>query len=109
CKYGFSKNTLARGCEGVNIRYEHLPQLGIASYKRQGLETQADYDALFDEYESAWLPRQNDALKKIQGWIDAGERVALTCFEHLPNQCHRYCVAEALEARFGQALRAKHL
>ena len=41
-KYGFSKNTLARGCEGVGIRYEHLPELGIASEQRQSLDTQAD-------------------------------------------------------------------
>ena len=30
-KYGFSKNTLARACDGVGIRYEHLPELGIES------------------------------------------------------------------------------
>jgi uncharacterized protein (DUF488 family) len=108
-KYGFSRNTLARGCEGVGIRYEHLPELGIASEQRQGLATQADYDALFDDYERTWLPKQGDTLKKIRGWIDAGERVALTCYEHQPNQCHRHCVAEALEARFGKELTAKHL
>jgi len=105
-KYGFSKNTLARGCEGVGIRYEHLPELGIASEQRQSLDTQADYDALFDDYERAWLPKQGAALKKIHSWIDAGERVALTCYEHQPNQCHRHCIAEALAGKAGTA---KHL
>lgn len=108
-KYGFSKNTLARGCEGVGIRYEHLPELGIASEQRQGLETQADYDDLFDEYERTRLPKQGDALEKIRRWIDADERVALTCYEHQPNQCHRHCVAEAIEARFGKNFSTKHL
>ena len=108
-KYGFSKNTLARGCEGVGIRYEHLPELGIASEQRQSLDTQADYDALFADYERTWLPKQGAALKKIQGWMDAGERVTLTCYEHQPNQCHRHCVAEALEGRAGKDLTAKHL
>lgn len=108
-KYGFSKNTLARGCEGVGIRYEHLPELGIASEQRQALDTQADYDALFADYEHTWLPKQGAALKKIQGWIDAGERVTLTCYEHQPNQCHRHCVAEALEGRAGKDLTSKHL
>jgi len=108
-KYGFSKNTLARGCEGVGIRYEHLPELGIASEQRQSLDTQADYDALFADYERTWLPKQGAALKKIQGWMDAGDRVTLTCYEHQPNQCHRHCVAEALEGKSSKELTAKHL
>lgn len=108
-KYGFSKSTLARGCEGVGIRYEHLPELGIASEQRRGLETQADYDALFAEYERTWLPTQGAAMSKVGGWIAAGERVALTCYEHLPQQCHRHCVAEALEARSGKGIRATNL
>lgn len=108
-KYGFSKNSLARGCEGVGIRYEHLPELGIASDQRQSLDTQADYDALFADYECTWLPKQGAALKKIEGWIHAGERVTLTCYEHQPNQCHRHCVAEALEGKAGKDLTAKHL
>jgi hypothetical protein len=108
-KYGFSKNTLARGCDGVGIRYEHLPELGIASEQRRSLETQADYDALFADYERTWLPKQKPALKKIQGWIDEGERVTLTCYEHQPNQCHRHCVAEALDSRAGKDLTARHL
>jgi len=108
-KYGFSKNTLARTCENVGIRYEHLPELGIASEQRQGLDTQADYDALFDDYERTWLPKQGAALEKIRAWADEKEHVALTCYEHLPHQCHRHCVAEALEGRFGKDLSAKHL
>jgi len=108
-KYGFSKNTLARGCEGVGIRYEHLPELGIASEQRQSLDTQADYDALFADYERTWLPKQGSALKQIQGWIEAGERVTLTCYEHQPNQCHRHCVAEALAGKASKHLTAKHL
>jgi hypothetical protein len=73
-KYGFSKNTLARTGENVGIRYEHLPELGIASEQRQGLDTQADYDALFDDYERTWLPKQGAALEKIRAWVDADLR-----------------------------------
>jgi hypothetical protein len=108
-KYGFSKGTLSKACEGVGIRYEHLPELGIASEQRQELHTQADYDALFAEYERESLPQQRAALDKIRGWVTAGERVALTCFERLPQQCHRHCVAEALERMSGAQLRAHHL
>lgn len=108
-KYGFSKSTLAQGCEDVGIRYEHLPELGIASEQRRSLETEAEYEALFAEYARTWLPTQGAALQTIQGWLEAGDRVALTCYEHAANQCHRRCVAEALEGEASRALRAKHL
>ena len=58
------------------------------------------------------MPEQSPmiaALDKIQGWVAAGARVALTCFERLPQQCHRHCVAEALEHMSGAKLRAHHL
>lgn len=108
-KHGFSKNTLALRCKDMGIRYEHLAELGIASEKRQSLKTQADYDALFSDYERIWLPKQDAALQKIEGWLDTGERVTLTCYEHLPSQCHRHCVAEALESRATKNFNTKHL
>jgi uncharacterized protein (DUF488 family) len=108
-KYGFSKGTLSNACEGVGIRYDHLPELGIASDERRNLETQADYDALFTHYKRHDLPKQGAALSKIRAWIDQGERVALTCYEAHVCQCHRHCVAEALERMGGAGMRAHHL
>ena len=108
-KYGFSKGTLSHACERVGIRYEHLPRLGIASEERRELKSQADYDALFEDYERDSLPKQAVDLAQIRQWIVEGERVALTCFELHPHQCHRHCVAEALEDQGGKTLRAIHL
>jgi len=108
-KYGFSKSTLSNACERLGIRYEHLPQLGIASEQRRELVTQADYDALFTIYERDTLPMQAAVLAKIRGWVKEGQRVALTCFELLPEQCHRHCVAEALAHGAGEDLAAVHL
>lgn len=108
-KYGFSKSTLANGCEGVGIRYHHIAALGIASDKRRNLVTQADYDALFEAYAANQLPLQEQALAEIRGWVRAGERVALTCYERLPEQCHRHCVADAVERLPGRRIVAKHL
>jgi hypothetical protein len=108
-KYGFSKGTLKKGCEGVGIRYEHVPELGIASEARRELKTQADYDALFETYERESLPKQTTALEKIRELVTAGQRVALTCFELLPEQCHRHCVADELARRWGQTLAPQHL
>ncbi|HPH67856.1 MAG TPA: DUF488 family protein [Kofleriaceae bacterium] len=108
-KYGFSKSTLANGCAGVGIRYEHLRELGIDSEQRQSLVTQADYDALFADYERHSLPLQRSSLQQIVAWLKAGQRVALTCYESLPQQCHRHCVAETLEAEMGKRFTALHL
>ncbi|HEY5910000.1 MAG TPA: DUF488 family protein [Verrucomicrobiae bacterium] len=108
-KFGFSKSTLSSACEKIDIRYEHVPELGIASGERQELHTQADYDALFDEYERTQLPKQTAALSKLIGWLKEGHRMALTCFELDPQQCHRHCVAEALAARIGKSLTVRHL
>jgi hypothetical protein len=109
-KYGFSKSTLSNACEKVGIRYEHLPELGIPSDKRQDLETQTDYDKLFAVYERTMLPKQTKTLIKIASWIkEEGQRVALTCFELLPHQCHRHCVSDALQKTFGPKLAAHHI
>lgn len=95
-KYGFSKNTLATACDGVGIRYEHLPELGIESRQRQKLETQAHYVSLFRTYQKNTLPKSVDALERIHGWLQSGQSVALTCYEREANRCHRHCVANAL-------------
>ena len=108
-KYGFSKKTLKGAAEGVGIRYEHLPELGIDSESRRDLNTQADYDALFAEYKSQHLPQQPSALALIGSWMAQGHRVALTCYELDPRQCHRSCVAAALEQIPGRPFRTIHL
>lgn len=108
-RYGFSRSTLAKGCENIGIRYMHLPELGIASAERKGLETRAEFDALFAAYARDSLPRQGAALATIAGWVEAGHRVALTCYEERPEDCHRHCVTDALTRRYGDALAPKHL
>jgi uncharacterized protein (DUF488 family) len=55
------------------------------------------------------LPQQGVALENIRAWVAAGERVALTCFERLPEQCHRHCVAEALVRMGGAKLKPQYL
>ena len=103
-KYGFSKRVLSQACTDVRIRYEHIPELGIASDQRQELNSQKDYDVLFAAYEKFDLPKQTSAIERIVDWIQKHrQRVALTCFEALPEQCHRHCVAEAVAAKLRKA------
>lgn len=95
-KFGFSKAILNRACAGVGIKYIHIPELGIDSEKRQELNTQADYNALFDEYESTSLKENWNYLNIIVNLLHQENRVALTCFEKNPLMCHRSRVAKAV-------------
>jgi uncharacterized protein (DUF488 family) len=95
-KYGFSKKTLELACKGADIEYIHIPDLGIVSDKRQELHTQADYNSLFQEYKETTLAENKASILTIRSFLDKGKRVALTCFEKDPKQCHRTCVANAL-------------
>lgn len=95
-KFGFSKTLLRTACEGVGIKYFHIPELGIISEKRKELKSHEDYNLLFKEYEETILISENDALNKIFKLLQSEGRVALTCFEHDPIQCHRLRIANKL-------------
>ncbi len=88
-KYGFSKSQLSNACSGVGIKFVHFPQVGILSDKRQELNTQADYDALFKDYCNTVLKTEINAQKEILELLKREKRIALTCFEKNINQCHR--------------------
>jgi len=100
-KFGFSKKTLSHVCGELDIRYEHLPQLGIASDDRQELCDLADYQVLFRKYEQTVLVNEPETLCRIAAWVKADECVALTCYERLPEYCHRTRVAQAVEKLIG--------
>lgn len=92
-KYGFSKNQLKRACEQINIRYEHLPGLGIDSNLRKDIYAQ-DRNALFKHYRETTLITNNNDQDKIIEFVNKYKRVALTCFESDLNSCHRLHLAE---------------
>lgn len=95
-KFGFSKAQLQKACNGVGIKYVHIPELGIESEKRQELNTQADYNQLFGEYEKTSLKENWSYLNIIVELLKVDGRVALTCFEKSPLMCHRSRVAKAV-------------
>ncbi|WP_321514874.1 DUF488 domain-containing protein [Marinifilum fragile] len=107
-KYGFAKKTLQNACESVQIKYIHLPELGIQGEKRQTLNTQSDYDKLFADYEKNILPAESKALNLIHSLVKNYGRVALTCYEESPNQCHRTRVANAIN-QIEETIPLKHL
>lgn len=95
-KFGFSKSQLEKACIGSGIEYVHIPNLGIVSEKRKELNSQEDYDALFDEYETTTLQCAREELNYIFKLLQNERRIALTCFEHNPLQCHRSRIAKKL-------------
>lgn len=108
-KYGFSKTQLQSACEGVGIKYIHIPELGIESDQRQALNTQEDYDRLFEKYRKTVLARSDNQLDRIIDVINTDERVALTCFEKNVEQCHRTQVARKIMSRPGITFDFKEL
>lgn len=96
-KYGFHKSQLANACKSLGIAYYHIPEVGIENDKRKSLKTQADYDELFANYRENMLPSSKKAQNEIINIFELHGRIALTCFEEHPHQCHRSHLATYLK------------
>ena len=96
-KYGFSKTQLKNYCSSLGIQYVHIPEVGIRSEQRQKLNSQSDYDKLFNLYRKNNLSQTKDAQLFILKLLKDYNRIALTCFEANICQCHRKHLAEAIE------------
>jgi uncharacterized protein (DUF488 family) len=95
-KFGFSGGPLSHLLHKFNIRYVHIPGLGIESVKRKGLERKADDEALLADYKEH-LPRKRPFIKEVHDLLKKCKRIALTCFEAEPEMCHRHCISDYLE------------
>ena len=87
-KYGFSKKQLKSYCEELDIKYIHIPELGIESIKRKNLDNQKDYEKLFLDYKKN-LQKKESYVKEIINLYKKYTRIALTCFEKDYISCHR--------------------
>jgi len=83
--------------------------LGIESNFRQNLKCQDDYDQLFEKYEKRLMLEQSDQIVELRRIVENGVRVALTCFEKDPKQCHRSIVAKQLMLQSGIEYQLSHL
>ncbi|NLM20848.1 MAG: DUF488 domain-containing protein [Peptococcaceae bacterium] len=92
-KFGFSKRKLEHITQTVGIKYVHLPELGIDSNKRSSLETLDDFQCLFEDYAKT-LPNRRVFLEKINTLLCINDRIALMCFEHEPEMCHRHVIRD---------------
>ncbi len=108
-KYGFSKTTLKKCCESLDIDYVHLPELGIDSDRRRQLNTQDDYEAVFAVYETEVLPITGKSQQLILQTLENKQRVAITCFEKDLSRCHRTRLTTALQNTCRGELKVEHL
>jgi hypothetical protein len=95
-KFGFSKNSLQKYLGNIGIEYIHFPELGIKSEKRNNLNSVQDYQKLFKEYKSS-LNNCREYLEKLYLLLETKNRIALTCFEHDPLNCHRHVIRDYLK------------
>jgi len=100
-KYGFSKKTLKEAAATLGIEYNHVPALGIDGARRKKLKTQQDYDDLFIGYRRDLLRSKKQELKSLALLVNSGSRIAVTCYEANPAQCHRTIVAEEVSRLVG--------
>ena len=108
-KFGFSKSLLKKYCESLSIEYIHIPEVGINSDQRQELNTQQDYDALFEVYKKTTLKETDSYQTKIIELLTKYKRIALTCFEADICQCHRKPLAEAIAKNAIFEYEVKHI
>ena len=105
-KFGFSYKALNNILPKFGIHYEHIPELGIASDKRQDLGDVNSYKKLFDEYRTI-LPRRKEALQEVLDLQEKHQRIALTCFEKSHHNCHRHCISDYFVDNY--AIKTVHL
>lgn len=92
-RYGFHRGTLSKLCSLLGIQYTHVPTLGIRSELRQSLETQADYDRLFESYKQSTLVEQRQWVESVSESVSSQSTV-LVCMESCPSRCHRSQLAD---------------
>lgn len=108
-KFGFSKSQLLKYCNSLGIEYMHIPEVGIQSEFRQELNSQADYDSLFNQYKSSTLSKTKSSQEKIFDLLLKKKRIALTCFEANICQCHRKHLSEAITSLPNWDYELKHI
>jgi uncharacterized protein (DUF488 family) len=107
-KKGFSKNGLRESLSGNNIEYLGFPSLGVPKEMRDELKNTGNYRSFFKKYQESLIFKKqeiNDLISKIK----SGKRIALLCFEHDPNKCHRIVLAEQIKKLSKNGIEIRHL
>lgn len=102
-RYGFHRSTLARLAGLVGIDYVHVPELGIRSEDRAGVEGTAAFARLFESYERTVLEDEAPSIDRVAGLMRDVPSV-LVCMERAACDCHRSRLATRVAERTGLAI-----
>lgn len=108
-KFGFTKRKLEKACELTDMRYQHLPELGIPKAMRTHVDTEQARQELLAYYEQDILPNQYSAFYYLQQLLVREGPLALLCYEKDAAQCHRSRLAKHLNRELGGGLQVKHM
>jgi uncharacterized protein (DUF488 family) len=108
-KFGFSKKNFKQFIENAEMKYIHIPELGIPPEMRKGLGTRISHSKLFQKYQTKLLPKQDVAIKQLMDLTNKNERIALVCFESNHHLCHRHTLTEYLQKKRSFKRKVIHL
>jgi len=94
--FSFSQKKLSDYLDKVEIKYRHIPELGIKGELRKNLNSEKDYKELFVMYENTTVKEHSKEIREI---IELGKtnRIALMCFEKELHHCHRSVLSQHIE------------
>lgn len=107
-KRGFSKNSLNEFLAQNNIEYLSFRELGAPKEMRSELLASGNYKNFFKKYKNN-LSKKVDQIKKLCEILNSGKNIALLCFEHDAQKCHRKILADEIKKVDGNGLEIKHI
>jgi uncharacterized protein (DUF488 family) len=106
---GFSKSALQQRLRQAGIEYVHARFVGNPKAIRTRAPTHADCLAGYQEH----LTTNKELLIEFEalmlGWLAAGLRVCLLCYERHPDDCHRSILLNLWANRQGWPVAIRHL
>jgi len=107
-KKGFSKNSLGELLTQNNVKYVNFPELGTTKKMRSKLVESGDYKSFSRKYKYS-LKHKIDQLNELHGIINSGKSMALLCYEHDAQRCHRKILADTLKKIDRNGLQVEHI
>jgi uncharacterized protein (DUF488 family) len=107
-KRGFSKFALRQALSAAGIEYIHIPSAGNPSENRKSAKTVADCLQRYRQFLMYNPDCLDELLTHIKRAAKASRPACLTCYEQLPDQCHRSVIIEVL-VESAPKLRPVHL
>ena len=99
-KYGFARSSLSEIAAKLDIQYHHIPELGIVSKERVGLNDYQSYQRLLNRYERETLPKRSGDIERLIALLRM-KPSALVCMEKDVECCHRGRLAKVAAERSG--------